>query len=125
MTNENPFVMRDYDIYELGIRSAMGPTIFDSYDVLRRNIWRDLTSGDQKLRRMWKDGLLASKIKQSTIADRVGIGRQQLNKLIADMRRLGWLRVEALREGQTYAYVLGETCDTEEGRQENYSSGAG
>ena len=110
------FIKRDFGFYDTGILAVMGATIFNLYEVIRRFTWRSTERGDRAVRRLVSQGFVISRTSQAVLGKHLGISRVQTNKLIQQMKELGWLEVLELNKGRTFAYKLGERVQDSSGR---------
>jgi len=116
-TRSEFFIKRDFGFYDSGILGCLPNILFDTYEILRRWVWRSLDSGDPISRRLYSDNKLATTMAQSEIADALDRDRKTVNGHIAAMKELGWLKVIPDPDNQKPAtYVLGERVKDANGR---------
>lgn len=112
------FIKKDFGFYDSGAIAVVGMVPLYVYELLRRFVWRSIESGDAEMRALYREGLLAAKISQSTLAELLGIeARQTVCKYLGDLRRLGWVRAVTLPSSTVKAYVLGEIVLDTSGRR--------
>lgn len=109
------FIRKDFAFYDSCLHVALSNNLFLAYELLRRYVWRGQSRTIQ-MNRMRREGLVVSRISQGHLAELMGLKhRQSANKYIAELKRLGWIRIIPDNDHGPAYYVLGELVQSSAG----------
>lgn len=108
-------IRKDFGFYDLGFTAAVGAHNIAVYEHLRRFIWRKGAP--------YENGVLQVRASQSLISVLTGLRRETINRSVAKLKSIGWVRTEGERED--LVYILGEVIvDRSGGKHEVYFADA-
>lgn len=109
-TQHDYFLIFDYGFYDSCVGAAVRPLLIHMYSTIKRFAWRG-ESDDPKHIWLKKKGLIGARINQTKLAAMLGLKRNAVNRMIAELKELGWIKtVGDPKNPANVTYILGEVA---------------
>ncbi len=107
---------RGFSFLDSGLLACFPAAVFNTYEIIRRHVWRSEETGDPAWRAWYRKGKLAATVSQDHIAALTGREKRTISEHIATFKELGW--VEVIQDPQAKrpaTYIVGERVKNSKG----------